>query len=364
MALEDAFTAFTNRDWETESVDETVRIAIVGTGGFARNRALPAIADSDYCRATALVTGSPDSARSLAEEFDVNHVISYDAFRDGTHAESYDAAYIATPNGTHGDYAVAAAEHGIHVLCEKPLETTVKRTREILEACSDAGVTLMTAYRLQTEPAVRRTRELIREGVIGECVQVQGGFSHPLLEYTSPDTWRLDPDLAGGGALVDLGVYPLNTIRFLLECDPTGIYATTHSSGGPFADVDEHVAFQLEFPTGATASCTASFDAHAHSRLEIIGTDGIILIASPFGGVVPQDMVVESGDMRMEYTGPPVDEVREEFDYFGYCVLTGTDPEPDGRDGLTDLYAIEAAYESAETGRRVDLETAPLEAVD
>ncbi len=191
----------------------------------------------------------------------------------------------------------------------------------------------MTAYRLQTEPAVRRTRELIREGTIGEVVQIQGGFSHPLLEYTSPDTWRLDPDLAGGGALVDLGVYPLNTIRFLLDCDPTGVYATTYSSGGPFAAVDEHVAFQLEFPTEVTASCTASFDAHAHSRLEIIGTDGIILIASPFGGVVPQEMVVESGDMRMEYTGPPVDEVCEEFDYFGYCVLTGTEPEPDGRDG-------------------------------
>ncbi|OVE83939.1 D-xylose 1-dehydrogenase Gfo6 [Natronolimnobius baerhuensis] len=355
MALEEAFTEFTRRDWESEPVDGTVQLAIVGTGGFARNRALPAIADGRYCSVTTLVTGSPDSAHTLAEEFDVEHVISYDAFRRGSHANSYDAAYIATPNGTHGEFAIAAAEHGAHVLCEKPLETTVERTREILEACADAGVTLMTAYRLQTEPAVRRTRELIREGTIGEVVQIQGGFSHPLLEYTSPDTWRLDPDLAGGGALVDLGVYPLNTIRFLLDCDPTGVYATTYSSGGPFAAVDEHVAFQLEFPTEVTASCTASFDAHAHSRLEIIGTDGIILIASPFGGVVPQEMVVESGDMRMEYTGPPVDEVCEEFDYFGYCVLTGTEPEPDGRDGLIDLYAIEAAYESAQTGRRVEL---------
>jgi len=67
-------------------------------------------------------------------------------------------------------------------------------------------------------------------------------------------------------------------------------------------------------------------------------------------------MTVESGDVRMEYTGPRVDEVREEFDYFGYCVLTGTDPEPDGEDGLADLRAIEAAYESAETGRQVALE--------
>jgi len=82
----------------------------------------------------------------------------------------------------------------------------------------------------------------------------------------------------------------------------------------------------------------------------------MIDIESPFGGRVLQEMVIESGDMRMEYTGPSVDEVREEFDYFGYCVLTGTDPEPDGEDGLADLCSIEAAYESAETGRRVSLE--------
>jgi xylose dehydrogenase (NAD/NADP) len=214
----------------------------------------------------------------------------------------------------------------------------------------------MTAYRLQTEPTVRRTRELVHEGVTGDVVQVHGSFSHPLLETAGADTWRLDPDLAGGGALVDLGIYPLNTIRFLLDCEPTGVYATTHSSGGPFANVDEHVAFQIEYETSTTASCTASFDAHASSQLELVGTEGKVHIESPFGGVVPQEMVVESGDIRMEYTGPTVDEVCEEFDYFGYCVLTGTDPEPDGEDCLADLRAIEAAYESAETGCRVVLE--------
>ena len=356
MALEDAFANFTRRDWERDAPDGTVRLAVIGVGGFARNRALPGIDAGRYCETSTLVSGSPDRTRAVAESFDVAHVTDYESFLAGDHAETYDAVYVATPNATHGEYAVAAAEHGKHVICEKPLETTHDRAAEIVDACEDAGVTLMTAYRLQTEPAVRRTRELVRDGVVGDVVQVHGGFSHPLLAHAGPDSWRLDPDLAGGGALVDLGVYPLNTIRFLLDRDPHAVYATIHSSGGPFAGVDEHVAFQLEFETGATASCTASFDAHASSRLELIGTDGKVEIASPFGGVVPQEMVVESGDVRMEYTGPTVDEVREEFDYFGYCVLTGTDPEPDGADGLADLRVTEAAYESAETGRQVDLE--------
>ena len=356
MPLENTLSNFTRRDWEHEATDGTIRLAVVGVGGFARQRALPAIADSACCVTTVLVASPPESAATVAETYAVDHVVDYDPFLEGARVDAYDAVYIAAPNAVHRQYATAAAAFGKHVLCEKPLETTVERAREIVAACADADVTLMTAYRLQTEPTVRRTRELVREGVIGDIVQVHGGFSHPLLETAEPDTWRLDPEAAGGGALVDLGIYPLNTIRFVLACEPTGVYATTRSEDPPFADVDEHVAIQLEYETGATASCTASFDAHASSALELVGTDGMIDIKSPFGGVVPQEMTVESGDVRMEYTGPRVDEVREEFDYFGYCVLTGTDPEPDGEDGVADLRAIEAAYESAETGQRVALE--------
>ncbi|WP_254528580.1 D-xylose 1-dehydrogenase Gfo6 [Natrinema gelatinilyticum] len=356
MGLEDAFSHFTRRDWQREPARGRIRLAVIGVGSFARQRALPAIADSTYCETSVLVARSPGRVSDVVEKYGANHVVSYDGFLAGDHVDAYDAIYIAAPNAFHGRYATTAAEYGKHVLCEKPLEITVDRARTVVDACADAGVTLMTAYRLQTEPTVRRTRELVREDVIGDVVQVHGGFSHPLLTDSGPDTWRLDPDIAGGGALVDLGIYPLNTIRFVLDSEPTGVYATTRSEDSPFANVDEHVAFQLDYETDVTASCTASFDAHASSALEFVGTEGMIDIESPFGGVVPQEMTIESGDMRMEYTGPRIDEVREEFDYFGYCVLTGTDPEPDGEDGVMDLRTVEAAYESAETGYRVDLE--------
>ena len=356
MALEDHFGAFRRRDWERETPDGTVRLAVVGVGGFARERALPGIEAGEYCETTLLVSGSTERTRAVAEEFDVPNVVDYDDFLDGAFAEAYDAVYVATPNALHGRYATAAAERGKHVICEKPLETTTDRARSVVDACEAAGVTLMTAYRLQAEPTVRRTRELIRADDIGDVVQVHGRFSNPLLANADPSTWRLDADLAGGGALVDLGVYPLNTTRFVLDEDPISISALTRSSGGPFDEVDEHVTFDLEFRTDAVASCSASFNAHAASRLDIIGTDGLISISAPFGGVVPQDLVVETGEMCMEYTGPPTDEVREEFDYFGYCVLTETTPGPDGWDGLEDVRIIEAAYEAAESGRLVSLE--------
>ena len=356
MALEDYFTEFARRDWETREVDGTVRVAVVGVGEFARTRILPAIRDGRYCEATVLVSGSPDRAAGVAESFDVDLVIDYDEYRAGDAAADYDAAYIATPNALHLDYAVAAAEQGSHVLCEKPLETTADRARSVVEACDEAGVTLMTAYRLQTEPAIRRTRQLVRDGVIGDVAQVHGNFSHPILRRSDSSNWRLDADLAGGGALVDLGIYPLNTVRFLLDSDPVAVSARTASAGDAFDEVDEHVAFTLEFPSGATASCTASFDAHPSSQLQLVGTNGMIRISAPFGGVVPQDMVVERGEFSMEYAGPPVDEVREEVDYFGYCVLTGTTPEPDGEDAIADLRVIEATYEAAEARAWVDLE--------
>ncbi len=356
MPLEDIFSEFCRRDWESRDPAGTVRLAIVGLGGFARNRALPGIDEGSYCEATTLVTSSPVRAAELAAEYDVECVLTYDEFTAGNDSDAYDAVYVATPNATHGEYVLAAADHGKHVICEKPLEVSTSKSRELVDACADADVILQTAYRLQVEPTVRRSRELIREDAIGEIVQVHGSFSHPILAETGPDSWRLDPDLAGGGALVDLGVYPLNTSRYLLRSAVAQVSATTHSSGPPFDAVDEHVALLVTFTNGATASLTASFHAHASSRLELIGTGGRIAISSPFGGVVPQDMIVESGDLRMEYTGPRVDEVREQFDYFGYCVLTGTQPEPDGSDGHRDIEIIDAAYESADAGRQISVD--------
>ncbi len=357
MTLETYFAAATERDWDTAAPEGTVRMAVVGVGGFAKDRAVPAMQAATYVEPTVLVTDSPAVVAEEPVAAGIDHCIHYDAFLEGAAREAYDAVYVATPNALHRRYAVAAAEMGAHVICEKPLETSVERAREIIEACEAADVTLMTAYRHQLEPIVRRARDLLVAGELGDVVQIHAGFSHPLLEYADADSWRLDPELAGGGALIDLGVYPLNTIRFFLECEPTGVFATTHSPPeSPFTSVERDVAFQLQLPRGATASCTASYDAHANSQLQVLCTNGLLRIAAPFSGVIPHEVHVESGDLSLEYTGEPTDEVREEFDYFGYCVLTGTAPEPDGEDGLADVAVMEATYAAAELDSMVTID--------
>jgi len=355
MALGNYFEEFTRRDWQT--VDEgNVRIAVIGLGGFARERALPAIQDGRLCAATVLVSSSPEKAATVADEFDVERTITYDEFHDGAAAAEYDAVYVATPPAFHREYAERAANLGKHVLCEKPLAADLDDARQMVDAAAETGVVLMTAYRLRTEPAIRRMREVVRDGVIGDPVQLHGGFSSKLLDHVSPESWRLDPDIAGGGALMDLGVYPLNTTRFLLDVDPAAVRADTAFTDPPFDRVEGHASVTLSFADGTTACCTASFDAHSDSHIKVLGTDGLISIRSPFGGYVTQEIVVERGETRTEYTGPTVDEVCEEFDYFANCILDGaTGCESDGEEGLTDLRVIEAAYESAETGTRVSL---------
>lgn len=355
MEIAPYFESFTRRDWQ-EIEEGTVRIAVLGLGGFAQNRALPAIRRSEFCDPAVLVSGSPEKAGGLANEFGVERVIDYEAFHAGAAADTYDAVYIATPPAFHPEYAERAAELGKHVLCEKPLAADVEGAERMVEAFSELDQLLMTAYRLRTEPAIRRMREMIREDVIGDPVQIHGGFSTRLLENAEPDSWRLDPAIAGGGALIDLGIYPLNTTRFLLESDPVAVGAETTGSESPFDRVEAHAALQLTFPEGVTASCTASFDVHPDSRLQILGTDGQLLVRSPFGGDVSQEIVVERGAAQTRYIGEPVDEVREEFDYFAHCVLTGKECETDGEDGLADQRIIDAAYESAETGTRVEID--------
>ncbi|WP_341850665.1 Gfo/Idh/MocA family oxidoreductase [Natronococcus wangiae] len=254
------FNEFTERDWQTTDDGKSIQLAVIGLGWFTRDRALPAIEKLLFCETIVIVSGSSEKAKRVAMEFYIEHIINHKSFRDGAASAAYDAVYIAVPNSLHLDYTKDAAKLGKHVLCEKPLEVSVDRAEQMVRACADADVILMTAYRLRTEPAVRRVREMIQDGVIGDPVQIHRGFSSRLIDAAGSDTWRLDPELAGGGALIDIGIYPLNTSRFLLNADPVTIQANTFSTQEVFDAVEENVAFQLAFSEGVTASCTASFN--------------------------------------------------------------------------------------------------------
>jgi xylose dehydrogenase (NAD/NADP) len=364
MDLQALIDAASTRDWDTDP-EGTVSLAVVGLGNYARNVSIPAIEAGDYATLGAVVSGDPEKASRVADDHDAA-ALTYEQFAEGTGVDAYEAIYVATPNRIHLDHARTAAEQGKHVISEKPLEATPERAASLVEACEDAGVTLMTAYRMQTDPVVRALTSYISQGGIGDPTKAMGEFSFPVLAGSNgPDQWRLDAELAGGGAMMDVGVYPLNTTRYLLGADPIAVDAMARAAE-PFGSqpedsesprfADEHVHVLAEFPAGTVGDFTASFTGDADSWLEIVGTDGRIRIENAFfpGGDRTVRVSTEAGDV--EFSGVGLDETVEEFDYFAHCVLTETPPEPDGRDGLTDVAVSEAVYEAAQTGERTPVQ--------
>jgi xylose dehydrogenase (NAD/NADP) len=354
--IHEHFDTLSHRDWDTDA-DGTIRLAIVGVGGFARYHALPALEDADYATATVLVTSSPANAEDVATDHGIEHVLTYDEYHDGAATGAYDAVYIVTPNALHPESIETAAKNGKAVISEKPLAATIDGAKHAVEVCADADVPLMTAYRMQFDPVVRRLREFISEGGVGDPLQLHGGFAFDVMGGSrGPDQWRLDDDLAGGGALMDVGVYPLNTARHLIDADPVAVTATMRGEDA-FEEVDEQIAFQLEFPDGVTASFTAGFSGYRESFLAIRGTEGRVELSdSAFGTEDPRRVEIARADSQATFRSPKPSEIREEFDYFAHALLTDGDIGPDGKEGLVDVQVMVAAYEAAETGERVEID--------
>lgn len=352
--FERVFTDATTRDWD-DAPDGTLRMAVVGCGWQARAESLPAIATADYCTPTVVVSGSAEKRTELSGTYRVT-AIDYEEYAAGVATEEYDAVYVATPNRLHLPHVEAAARYGKAVICEKPLEATVERAERLVAACEEAGVPLMTAYRMQAAPLVRRLREFVRAGGIGVPLRASGDFTYPALDgERGPDQWRLDAELAGGGALFDLGVYPLNTTGFLLDTTPVAVSGETRSTGEAFAEVDEHVDFNVTFEH-CVGSFSASFSGYPTTRITVQGSDGRIVVDPAFGAYENRDVTVDTDEGHVRVIGVGANETREEFDYFANAVLTDGDIEPDGRDGLADVRAMAGVLESAETGRAVRLD--------
>ncbi|MFC5970422.1 D-xylose 1-dehydrogenase Gfo6 [Halomarina salina] len=364
MQFVDDLRTLGERDWDTD-VDTTLRVALVGLGGFARGAALPSLADADYCDPTVFVTGSADEVQDLAAEHDIERVVDYEAYAAGEASDAYDAVYVATPNALHREHVEAAADLGKGVVSEKPIADTVANAEAAVETCERAGVPLMTAYRMQLDPVMRRLRDSLPD-LVGDVNAVHSDFTFEVMSGSrGPDQWRIDPDLAGGGALYDVGVYPLNTARFLLGEDPVAVSGRTRGDDpydgtprrdddGAYRAADRHVAFRVDWPD-CTGSFTANFSGQAGATLTVVGSEGRIHVENAFLPKEARHVTVERDEGTVELTPEATDEMREEFDYFAHQVATDGEIEPDGQDGLTDVRALAGVLESAATGERVEL---------
>jgi xylose dehydrogenase (NAD/NADP) len=302
------------------------------------------------------VSRSGEKAERIAEDFGVGRGITVDQFHDGTAGDEYDAIYVCTPNALHLPFVESAAASGKHILCEKPMEATVERAERIVSAVEDSESRLMVAYRMQTEPGVRWVRRLVEDGFVGEPVQIHGHNSQPLLDIISdPDQWRLNPDLSGyGSSVMDIGLYPLNTARFVLGADPVTVQSTMDTRHDEFRAIrDEYAAFSVVFDDDTQAVCTASQNAYDSTNLRITGTAGEINVEPAFH--METDITLSRGDTTAELTTEDVDQVEEVFDFFADRLLSDHEILADETHGLADMETLERIYRAAETGRTLDV---------
>ncbi len=340
---------------------ERVGFAIVGLGRLAIEQILPAFGRSMKARPVALVSGSPDKMRLVAQQYGIDPAACYsyeqfDAIRDNPEVK---AVYIVLPNAMHREFCERAARAGKHVLSEKPMSTSAADAQAMVDACAAAGVKLMVAYRIQYEPYNRRVMRFVRERTYGGLLAYTG-INTQTVASDGALQWRHKKAMAGGGSLFDIGLYCLNTARFMTGEEPAEIYATINSPQNDprFAEVEETVSFMLRFPSGVIANCFTSYggrdDKHQRLNLERAAID----MPNAFQ-YVGQRLTVMSREQDMtsenELVLPHKDQFALELDHMADCVLTGRRPYTPGEEGVQDHRLMEAIYDSARTGQPVKL---------
>ncbi len=331
-----------------------VAYAVVGLGHIAEVAVLPAFRHSKKAKLIALVSGDEKKARRLAAKFGAGDYYSYDDFALCLSHPRLEAVYIATNNGTHAEFTERAAAAGKHVLCEKPMATTVDDCQRMIEACRSNQVRLMIAYRKYFDPASLALKKLAMSGKLGPLTLIHSAFTIALGRKASP--WLLDRRAAGGGSLVDVGVYCVNTVRWLTEEEPQEASAYAWSvDTARFREVEESIAFRLNFPHGLVLQASASYAAAQASFLHVHGGSGWAALDPAFAYNEERRLFGKIGGRWFEQKFKAIDEFALELDAFAQCIRRKRDPEPSGQEGLNDVAAMEAIYRSAREGRAVPL---------
>ncbi|MBC7920354.1 MAG: Gfo/Idh/MocA family oxidoreductase [Ferruginibacter sp.] len=332
--------------------------AIVGLGKYATQQIIPAFADSKRSKLVALVSGSPDKARALADQngVDPKNVYSYqnfDAIRDNP---AVDIVYIILPNSLHAEYTVRGAKAGKHIISEKPMATSVKDCQTMIDACQAANRKLMIGYRAQYEPFNLKAIEMARGKQLGTLKLITADHGRHLDPGDPADQWRMKKDLAGGGSLMDIGIYNLNAARYLTGEEPIELSAMLHSTPGDprFREVEENASFTLRFPSGVIANCTSSYSYQDVKRYRVFGTDAWLDL-DPATEYYEHRMKIGHKDRQEEIKIKEESQFARQMDHFSECVLDNKPVKTPGEEGLRDVRLMMAIYEAARTGKTVKL---------
>ena len=327
--------------------------AIVGLGSLSINQILPAFAKCEKSRVVAFVSGHPDKANKLALRYGVDpkniyNYQNYDSIRDNAEV---DIIYIVLPNGMHAEYTIRGMQAGKHVLCEKPTANWPTDCQDMIGAGHKTNRKLMVAYRLRYEPF---NQEMIRMARSQELGKLKVLLCDTGFHIGDPTQWRLKRDLAGGGSMMDIGIYSLNASRYISGEEPVEVNAFMYSTPGDehFKEVEETVMFQLLFPSGVLANCSSSYGYSGQARYRAVTDQGWFELepAQHYAGL---RMRVNRGNKLEEVILPQRDHFAAEMDHMSECVMDNKEPLTPGEEGLRDIKLITSIYDAAKTGKTV-----------
>lgn len=333
------------------SEGEPVGYALVGLGTICDifGRGCLQLAGKNI-KVTALVTGHGDTkGKEWAARYGVpeSSIYSYEDFDRIRDNKAVQAVYIGLPNSMHCEFTVRAAKAGKHVLCEKPMAISSAECQQMIDACKQAHVKLMIAYRCHYDPTHLETERIIQSGAIGHIQAFEGGFGF----NAHPNQWRLDPKLAGGGPIMDVGIYPLNAMRYFTREDPTeftAVVSTRDRASHRFDGMEQTMQFTMKFPSGILASVGTSYGENMPGFVRIHGDKGTIELGPAFDYT---GIHLRSLDPRIHADATSPDDETFHFQleatHFANCIRTGQTPRTPGEEGLKDLLAVESIYRAA-----------------
>jgi predicted dehydrogenase len=322
---------------------------IVALGRISMQHFMPGMLASKTGRIVAIVSGHRPKAEQQAAMYGVpdSAIYNYETYDRIADNKEIDAVYIALPNGMHAEYTIRAAKAGKHVLCEKPMATSVADSETMIEACRSAGKKLMIAYRCQYEPVNLKAISLIRSGAIGQvqAIESANGFN------ISKGEWRLHLKMAGGGPLLDMGIYSLNASRYLTGEEPMDIRANTSvvDHDGRFTQVEENVGWTLRFPSGILASCNTTYGGDMNGFCRVHGSKGMLELSPAFGyeGIHLRAHIWGQPTIDMPSPQHGYEQFTVQADYFAECIRNDKEPKSDGEEGLRDMQYMQQIYKSA-----------------
>lgn len=335
-------------DTREQQTDRKLGIALVGLGQYSEGQLAPALEETAHCYLAGIVTGTPGKIDKWRRKYDIpdGNVYNYENFDTIEANPDIDIVYVVLPNAMHAEYTIRALKAGKHVICEKPMAVTVADCDRMIAAATEAGKMLSIGYRLHFEPHNIEMMQFGQE-------EQMGSVKHIIAEngMGNVDGWRLDKSLAGGGPLMDLGIYCVQGARYTLGMEPVAVTAQEGPKTDPdkFRDVEESLTWQMEFPDGITALCKTSYS----ERMNILRAEAEhgwakLEPAYPYSGIKG-----ETSDGEMDCA--EVNQQVHQMDDFAKAIKESRSTPVPGEMGRQDIKILQAIYRAMETGERVEI---------